>query len=44
MSTHKLRKLHPLFACEILGADLQQTGEIEKAMDAYAVAVLAGPY
>jgi len=40
MSTHKLRKLHPLFACEILGADLQQTGEIEKAMDAYAVAVL----
>lgn len=40
MSTPELRKLHPLFACEIVSADLGQVKEIEEAMDAYAVAVL----
>jgi alpha-ketoglutarate-dependent 2,4-dichlorophenoxyacetate dioxygenase len=36
----QIRPLHPLFACEILGADLKAAREIEKAMDQYAVAVL----
>ncbi|MGQ0546244.1 MAG: TauD/TfdA dioxygenase family protein [Betaproteobacteria bacterium] len=44
MSTPTLRKLHPLFACEIHGADLENPREIEKIMDRYAVAVLRGQH
>ena len=36
----ELRKLHPIFACEIIGADLGDPGFTAKAMDQYAVAVL----
>jgi alpha-ketoglutarate-dependent 2,4-dichlorophenoxyacetate dioxygenase len=35
-----LRKLHPLFVCEVHEANLEKIHEIEKIMDAYAVAVL----
>jgi len=35
-----LRKLHPLFACEITGFDLTEKKFIEEAMDRCAVAVL----
>ena len=40
MSTPELRKLHPLFACEIRNADLEKIHEFEKIMDRYAVAAL----
>ncbi len=40
MSMPALRKLHPLFACEITGFDLTEKKFIEEAMDRYAVAVL----
>jgi alpha-ketoglutarate-dependent 2,4-dichlorophenoxyacetate dioxygenase len=40
MSTPALRKLHPLFACEITDFDLHDMKFIEEAMDRYAVAVL----
>jgi alpha-ketoglutarate-dependent 2,4-dichlorophenoxyacetate dioxygenase len=36
----ELRRLHPVFACEILGADLREPDFIARAMDQYAVAVL----
>lgn len=39
-----LRKLHPLFACEISGIDLDETDFIVQAMDRYAVAVLPGQH
>ena len=35
-----LRKLHPLFVCEVHEANLEKIHEIEKIMDQYAVAVL----
>ena len=44
MSTPKLRKLHPLFACEITDFDLEDKAFIEQAMDRYAVAVLRGQH
>ncbi|HZM34263.1 MAG TPA: TauD/TfdA family dioxygenase [Burkholderiales bacterium] len=40
MSTPALRKLHPLFACEVEQADLDDAAYIVKIMDEYAVAVL----
>ena len=44
MSTPKLRKLHPLFACGITDFDLEDKAFIEQAMDRYAVAVLRGQH
>ena len=44
MSTPKLRKLHPLFACGITDFDLEDKAFIEQAMDRYAVAVLRGKH
>lgn len=40
MSTPALHKLHPLFACEITGFDLNDKKFMEEAMDRHAVAVL----
>jgi alpha-ketoglutarate-dependent 2,4-dichlorophenoxyacetate dioxygenase len=36
----QIKPLHPVFACEIFKANLQDTSSITKAMDQYAVAVL----
>ena len=36
----EVRPLHPVFACEIVEASLQDVSSITKAMDQYAVAVL----
>jgi alpha-ketoglutarate-dependent 2,4-dichlorophenoxyacetate dioxygenase len=44
MSTPRLRKLHPLFACEVRDADLEKIHEMEEIMDRYAVAVLPGQH
>jgi alpha-ketoglutarate-dependent 2,4-dichlorophenoxyacetate dioxygenase len=36
----QVKPLHPVFACEIIDADLQRIDDIQEAMDRYAVAVL----
>ena len=36
----QIKPLHPVFACEIINADLERVDDIRSAMDRYAVAVL----